>query len=44
MKGGLQVVQTLTLQPDGRSLSNQTVVRKFGLKFATVQGTVRKLD
>jgi len=32
------------LQADGRTLSNHVVVRKFGLKFASVDGTVRKLD
>ena len=44
MKGGLKVVQQIDLQADGRTLSNHVVVRKFGLKFASVDGTVRKLD
>jgi len=44
MKGGLKVDQTLDLHPDGRTLLNQVTVRKFGLKFATVEGKVRKLD
>jgi hypothetical protein len=44
MKGGLRVVQQVRLQADGRTLSNHVVVRKFGLKFASVDGTVRKLD
>jgi len=44
MKGGLKVVQLMELQADGRTLSNHVVVRKFGLKFASVDGTVRKLD
>ena len=44
MKGGLKVVQQMELQADGRTLSNHVVVRKFGLKFASVDGTVRKLD
>ena len=44
MKGGLKVVQQLALQADGRTLSNHVVVRKFGLKFASVDGTIRKLD
>ena len=44
MKGGLKVEQRLQLQGDGRTLSNNVVVRKFGLKFAHVDGTVRKLD
>jgi hypothetical protein len=41
--GNLQVEQRLTLQPNG-TLSNTVMARKFGFKFATVQGTVRKLD
>ena len=44
MKGGLKVVQQMDLQADGRTLSNHVDVRKFGLKFASVDGTVRKLD
>jgi hypothetical protein len=44
MNGGLAVIQQMRLQPDGRSLSNHVDARKFGLKFATVEGTVRKLD
>jgi hypothetical protein len=44
MTGGLNVVQQMRLQPDGRSLSNQVDARKFGLKFARVDGTIRKLD
>ena len=44
MKGGLKVTQLLKVQGDGRSLSNHVVVKKFGLKFASVDGTIRKLD
>jgi hypothetical protein len=44
MKGGLNIVQELVLEPDGRSLSNHIVARKFGLKFARVDGVIRKLD
>ena len=44
MKGGLKVVQQMELQADGRTLSNRVDVRKFGLRFASVDGTVRKLD
>jgi hypothetical protein len=44
MKGGLKVIQQMELQADGRTLSNHVVVRKFGLKFASVDGTIRKLD
>ena len=44
MQGGLRIEQRLELQPDGRTLSNHVIARKFGLKFARVDGTVRKLD
>jgi hypothetical protein len=44
MKSGLKVEQKLQLRADGKSLSNQTVAKKFGMKFARVEGTVRKLD
>jgi uncharacterized protein DUF3833 len=44
MKGGLNVVQQLQLQGDGKTLANHVVARKFGLKFARVDGMVRKLD
>ena len=44
MKGGLKVSQLMQLRPDGRTMSNSVVVRKFGIKFATVEGTIRKLD
>ena len=41
---GLKVRQEMRLQGSGRTLSNHVVVRKFGLKFASVDGTIRKLD
>jgi hypothetical protein len=41
---GLKVVQRLQLQSDGRSLANHVVAKKYGLKFASVDGTIRKLD
>ncbi len=44
MQGGLKVEQHLQLQADERTLSNHVVAKKFGLKFARVDGTVRKLD
>ena len=44
MKGGLQVEQQLELQADGKTLTNHVVAKKLGLKFARVEGTVRKLD
>jgi hypothetical protein len=34
----------MQLQADGKTLSNNVVVKKFGLKFARVQGTIRKAD
>lgn len=43
MKGGLKVDQRLTLR-DSRTLSNHVTVKKFGMKFASVEGTIRKLD
>jgi hypothetical protein len=42
--GHLSVVQKLELQPDGRTLSNHVVAKKFGLKFAHVDGIIRKAD
>jgi Protein of unknown function (DUF3833) len=44
MKGGLKIEQVMQLQPDGKTLSNHVVARNFGLKFAHVDGTIRKLD
>jgi hypothetical protein len=40
----LKVVQQLQLQGDGKSLANHVVAKRFGLTFARVDGTVRKLD
>jgi hypothetical protein len=44
MKGGLKVEQKMQLRPDGKTLTNTVNVRKFGLKFARIDGTIRKLD
>jgi hypothetical protein len=44
MKGGLKVEQELQLQRDGKTLSNRVAAKKLGMKFARVEGTVRKLD
>ena len=44
MKGGLKIEQQLKLLPGGKSLSNHVVAKKLGMKFARVEGTVRKLD
>ena len=42
-EGGLRVQQELQLRPDG-TLSNRVIAKKFGLKFAEVDGSIRKLD
>ena len=42
--GGLKVEQKLQMRADGKSLSNRTVAKKLGIKFASVEGVVRKLD
>ena len=42
--GHLNVVEQLQLQDGGRALSNHVVAKKFGLSFAHVDGTIRKLD
>lgn len=44
MKGGLDIFETMQLGDDGLSLSNHVVAKKFGLTFAHVDGTIRKLD
>ena len=44
MKGGLKIEQHLKLSADGRTLTNQVVAKKVGLKFARVEGIVRKVD
>lgn len=44
MKGGLRVSQRMVLLGDGKILANRVVVRKLGIKFATVEGKIRKLD
>jgi len=41
--GGLKIEQQLQLQHDG-TLASQVVARKFGMKFAQADGTIRKLD
>ena len=44
MKGGLKVRQEMELEADGRTLTNQVQVMKFGLRFASVEGKIRKVD
>jgi hypothetical protein len=43
-EGNASVEQWITLQPGGRTASNRMVFRKFGLKAATLDSTIRKLD
>jgi hypothetical protein len=42
--GHLKILQEIELQGDGRSLSNHVIAKKFGLTFAHVDGTIRKVD
>jgi hypothetical protein len=42
--GNLKIVQQLVLQDDGQTLANHVVAKKFGITFARVEGTIRKLD
>jgi hypothetical protein len=42
-EGGLKIEQKIQLQRDG-SLANHIIARKFGIRFAEVNGTIRKLD
>lgn len=43
-KGGFRIQQTMRLQPDGRTLQNHLVVRKFGIRVAVLDETIRKLS
>jgi hypothetical protein len=43
LKGDLAVEQWLTPAPDGRSAGSRMTVRKFGLRVASSEGTIRKL-
>ena len=42
--GHLKILQQIQLQADGKTLSNHVIAKKFGLTFAHVDGTIRKLD
>ena len=42
--GHLTITQTIQLESDGKSLSNHVVAKKFGITFAHVDGTIRKVD
>jgi hypothetical protein len=39
-----QVEQWITINPGGRTASNRMIFRKWGLKAATLESTIRKLD
>jgi len=41
--GGLKIEQQLQLKSDG-TLANHVIARKFGMKFAEADGTIRKMD
>jgi hypothetical protein len=42
--GNLKITQRVQAQGDGKTLSNHVIAKKFGLTFARVDGTIRKLD
>jgi Ni,Fe-hydrogenase maturation factor len=42
--GHLRILQEIKIETDGRILSNHVVAKKFGLTFAQVDGTIRKVD
>jgi hypothetical protein len=44
MKEGPSVEQWIILQPGGRTATNRMNFHRFGLKVATVQSTIRKVD
>ena len=43
MNGGLNIYETMQLEADGHTLSNHVEARKLGLKFARVDGVIRKI-
>ena len=44
MADGPSVVQTITLQPGGRTARNRMSFRRFGMNVATVESTIRRVD
>lgn len=44
IKGGLTVRQSLTFTADRMTAQNRMVVRKWGMKVATLEETIRKLE
>lgn len=43
-KGNLAIEQWLALEPGGRAARNHLVVRKFGMRVAVLDETIRKVD
>ena len=43
-RDGFDIEQHLALQPGGRTLLNQLSVRRFGIRVARLDETIRKLD
>ena len=43
-KGGLHIRQWLALEPGGHAVHNHLVVRKLGIRVATLDETIHKLD
>jgi len=41
--GGMSVSQVLTMAADGKSVRNTMKIKKFGIVFATMEETIRKL-
>ena len=44
MKNGMEVRQLLALQADERTVLNHLEVRKFGVRVAQLDETIRKVD
>ncbi|MEH3103629.1 MAG: DUF3833 family protein [Sphingomonas phyllosphaerae] len=42
--GGFRIRQTLTLQPDGRTLANRLEARRFGIRVAVLTERIVKVD
>lgn len=42
-EGGYSVAQVLTMAADGKSVHNAMKIKKFGIVFATIDETIRKL-
>jgi hypothetical protein len=44
VEGGASVEQWITLHPNGRTAANRMTFRKLGLKVATLESTIRRVD